>query len=156
MHGSLGFVVNNHPTARAKPEDKGGYLNRKSQTSMHYALYSPIWLVLIFISKHTWYFTLVNKVAYRKHHFTTSCGVWIRMYNFLSVYGKYYSPVTIETRVEVENKICLLYPLPTCVVQCHNVLYMCISASIISPVNFSLSSVQFEVLFTSYDIMLLT
>ena len=26
MHGSLGFVVNNNPTPRAEPEDKGGYV----------------------------------------------------------------------------------------------------------------------------------
>ena len=25
MHGSLGFMVNNHPTAMAEPEDKRGY-----------------------------------------------------------------------------------------------------------------------------------
>ena len=26
MHGSLEFMVNNHPTPTAAPEDKGGYL----------------------------------------------------------------------------------------------------------------------------------
>ena len=26
MHGGLGFVVNNNPTPRAEPEDKGGYV----------------------------------------------------------------------------------------------------------------------------------
>ena len=25
MHGSLGFMVNNHPTLRAEPKEKGGY-----------------------------------------------------------------------------------------------------------------------------------
>ena len=25
MHGRLGFMVNNHPTLRAEPEDKDGY-----------------------------------------------------------------------------------------------------------------------------------
>jgi len=25
MHGSLGFMVNNHPTLRLETEDKGGY-----------------------------------------------------------------------------------------------------------------------------------
>ena len=25
MHGSLGFMVNNHPIPRAEPKDKGGY-----------------------------------------------------------------------------------------------------------------------------------
>ena len=40
MHGSL---VNNNPTLRAEPEDKGGYCKPyKFQTNMHIVLYSPI------------------------------------------------------------------------------------------------------------------
>ena len=36
MHGSLGFMVNNHPTLRAEPKEKGGYCidNRDSILSM--------------------------------------------------------------------------------------------------------------------------
>ena len=36
----------------------------------------------------------VNKVVDRKHHFTTSCDIWNRIYGLLSV------PVTTEKRVK--------------------------------------------------------
>ena len=41
----------------------------------------------------------VNKVAYRKHHFTTCCGMWNRIYNFLSVHGNN----TTSYKSEMEN-----------------------------------------------------
>ena len=74
-----------HQTPRVEPKEKVVLINIKSQTNMHCLLCSPLWLVSA-ISEHTTYtdYTL-NKVAHRKHHFTISCGIWNRTYNFLSV-----------------------------------------------------------------------
>ena len=63
-------MVNNHPTPREEPENKGGYC--KSQTNMHYVS-NLIGLLLVKIQSIVYN---VNKAVYRKHHFTTSCGVW--------------------------------------------------------------------------------
>ena len=65
--------------------DKGGYC--KSQTNMYYSLQSD-WSFLLLVNIQVVY--TVNKVAYRKHCFTTSCDIWNRIYNFLLVqlFGK--------------------------------------------------------------------
>ena len=65
--GSLGFMLNKHLTPRVV------IVNHQSQTNMRYVLYSLTRLSLLLLVKHTWYIVYtVNKVAYRKHHFTTS------------------------------------------------------------------------------------
>ena len=72
MHGSLGFMVNNHPTPKAGPKNKGGYCK---PACILCCILQPDWSLLL----------LVNiEVAYRQHHFTTSCGIGNRIYIFLS------------------------------------------------------------------------
>ena len=60
-------------------------MNHKSLSTVVYLTFSD-WSLLLLVNTVMVVFT-VNKIAYSKH-FTTSCGIWKRIYNFLSVYGK--------------------------------------------------------------------
>ena len=70
MHGAWDYV-NNHPNLRAEPKNKGVYWNPRLCV-LFFSLIDPF----------------TSDVAYRKHHFTTSCGIWNIIYNFLSVCKK--------------------------------------------------------------------
>ena len=73
MHGSLGFMINNHQTQRAEPKEKGGcfkIIYPRLTCVMGYIL-QPDWSWLLLLNMQ-WYFYTVHKVAYS---FTTSCGI---------------------------------------------------------------------------------
>jgi len=60
-------------------------VNHKSQTNLHYAdILQPDWSLLLLVNIQDSFSYTVNKVAYRKHHFTTSSGY----INFPSVCGR--------------------------------------------------------------------
>ena len=71
----MGFIINNHPTLRAEPEDKDGCCEF-TNLYMHYVLYlQPDWSLLSLVL-----------VAYRKHHslvyeteLTTSCQYMVNL-----------------------------------------------------------------------------
>ena len=79
--------VYGHLAPRVEPETRVVIVNHKSQTNMHYILQSD-WSFLVLVNIQVVY--TVNKVAYRKHCFTTSCDIWNRIYNFLLVQEKKY------------------------------------------------------------------
>ena len=81
IHVSLGFMVWLQGWT-LRTSKRVIIVNYKSQTNMHYVVYSPTWLVLVAIDKHS---ITVNKVVHRTHHFTTSCDIRSRIYKFLSV-----------------------------------------------------------------------
>ena len=83
---------------------------------MHYLLnFHSGWSLLLVNIQDIVY--TVNKVTHRKHHFTTSCGIWNRMYNFLSkvIPTSYYT-----NKGEVEN-VMVIYSTVTWRITVHDV-----------------------------------
>ena len=110
MHSSLGFMVNNHPTLRAEPKEKGVYCidNRDSILSMvivnprlyYHVLCGKSSLVVI---SNLQYSLHCKQGSYRKHHNTTSCGIHETESTTSCQYMENNTlPVTTKTRVEWE------------------------------------------------------